>query len=77
MANLQVRNMPDVLHERLRQHARERNRSMSATVIEAIELELTRCEWRMGLERRPETDLGTHAAGLLAEERALRDTELG
>ncbi|WP_419918598.1 FitA-like ribbon-helix-helix domain-containing protein [Candidatus Poriferisocius sp.] len=77
MANLQVRNMPDALHERLRQHARERNRSMRAMVIEAIEMELTRSEWRMNLAQRTETNLGTDAASLLAEERTQRDTELG
>ncbi|WP_419842659.1 FitA-like ribbon-helix-helix domain-containing protein [Candidatus Poriferisodalis sp.] len=75
MPNLQVKNMPEHLHERLRRHARERNRSMSATVIEAIEQELDRHEWRKRLAQRPETDLGTDAAGLLSEERVLRDAE--
>ncbi len=76
MANLQVRNVPETLHERLRQHARKRNCSMSAAVLDAIERELTRWEWRERLDKRPETNLGIDAATLLAEARSQRDTEL-
>lgn len=76
MANLQVRNVPEALHERLRQHARKRNCSMSAAVLDAIERELTRWEWRERLDERPETNLGIDAATLLAEARRQRDTEL-
>lgn len=77
MANLQVRNMPDTLHERLRRHARERNCTMSAAVLEAIDRELARWEWREHLARGPTTELGADAATLLADERRLRDAELG
>ena len=77
MANLQVRNIPDELHERLRRHARERNRSMSAVVLRAVERELERLEWRERLAQRPTTDLGVDAATIIAEERARRDLELG
>ena len=76
MANLQVRNVPEALHERLRQYARKRNCSMSAAVLDAIERELTRWEWRERLDKRPETNLGIDAATLLAEARRQRDTEL-
>ena len=76
MANLQVRNVPEALHERLRRHADKRNCSMSAAVLDAIERELTRWEWRDRLAQRPKTDLGTDAATLLADMRGLRDTEL-
>lgn len=76
MANLQVRNMPDLLHERLREHARERNCTMSAAVLGAIERELARWEWRKHLANRPTTDLGMDVASLIAEVRELRDTEL-
>ena len=76
MANLQVRNMPDELHERLRRHARSRNCSMSAAVLEAIERDLARWEWSRRLTDRPETDLGIDAATLLAEARQQRDAEL-
>ena len=75
MANLQVRNIPDELHERLRRHAREHNCTMSAVVLSAVERELVRWEWRDRLAQRPETDLGVDAAALLADARALRDAE--
>ena len=77
MANLQVRNMPDDLHERLRRHARENNCTMSAAVLTAVERELAMSEWRKHLAQRPRTDLGVDAATLLAEERSLRDAEPG
>ena len=77
MANLQVRNVPDDLHERLRHHARENNCTMSAVVLVAIERELARWEWRERMAQLPKTDLGVDAATLLAEERSLRDLEIG
>ena len=76
MTNLQVRNVPETLHERLRRHAQKRNCSMSTAVLDAIERELARWEWRERLADRPTTDLGTDAATLLADIRRLRDTEL-
>ena len=77
MPNLQVRNVPDVLYERLRRHARENNRTMSAAVLAAVERELAAWEWRKRLDQRPMTDLGVDAAALLAQERSLRGTETG
>ncbi len=77
MANLQVRNVPDALHERLRRHARENHCTMSAAVLAAIERELARGEWRKRLVLRPKTDLGIEAAALLMEERSRRDRETG
>lgn len=77
MANLQVRNIPDDLHERLRRHARKYNRSMSTVVVSAVERELALGEWRERLAQRPKTDLGVDAVTLIAEERAARDAETG
>jgi len=76
MANLQVKNVPDELHERLRRHARNRNCSMSAAVLDAIEHELASWEWRERLAGHPTTDLGIDAATLIAEERHRREAEL-
>ena len=76
MANLQVRNISDDLHDRLRRHARENNCTISAAVLAAVEQELARWEWRKRLAQRPETDLGVEAAVLLVEERSLRDVEM-
>ena len=77
MTNLQVRNIPNALHERLRRRARVNNSTMSAVVLTAVERELARWEWQERLARRPTTELGVEAATLLAEERALYDTETG
>ena len=76
MANLQVRNISDNLHDRLRRHARENNCTISAAVLSAVERELARGEWRKRLAQRPETDLGVEAAALLVEKRSLRDVEM-
>ena len=76
MANLQVRNIPESLHESLRRHARENNCTISAVVVAAVERELARLEWRKRWTRRPETALGVEASTVLAEERRRRDSEL-
>ena len=73
MANLQVKNIPDELHERLRRHARERNCTISAAVLTAVERELERWEWRARLAQRPRTELGVTAADLLQAERENRE----
>ncbi|MCZ0937845.1 MAG: hypothetical protein OXJ55_04360 [Caldilineaceae bacterium] len=73
MANLQIRNMPDTLHDRLRRYARESNSTMRAVALNAIERELARWEWRKRLAQRPETDLGVDAATILKEERTRRE----
>lgn len=77
MPCLQVKNVPDLLHDRLRCFARETNRTLSAAVLDAVERELQAWEWRKRLAERPETDLGVDAATLVAEARALRDRQLG
>ncbi|MCY4121877.1 MAG: toxin-antitoxin system HicB family antitoxin [Acidobacteria bacterium] len=77
MAHLEVKNVPDSLHERLRRFARETNRTLSAAVLAAVERELASWEWRRRLAQRPETDLGVDAATLLAEARAHRNPALG
>ena len=77
MANLQIRNMPDTLHERLRRYARENNCTMREAVLTAIEKELARWEWQKRLAQRHETELGVDAAALLKEERSRREGEIG
>lgn len=42
MAALQVRNLPEDLHDRLRQRAEAENRSISDIVIQILNRELTR-----------------------------------
>ena len=75
MSNLQVRNIPDELHERLRLHARKKGVTISATVIAAIERELARLEWDEDFATRPNANLGTKVSVLLVEERARHEGE--
>ena len=53
MANLQVKHVPDTLHYRLRRHAQAQNSTISAVVLNAIERELARLEWRERLAAAP------------------------
>ncbi len=76
MVNLQVRNIPEALHERLRRRALLNNSTMSAFVLTAVERELDRWEWQERLAERPKTDLGVPAVKLLAAERAARYMEI-
>ena len=77
MADLHVSNISDDLYDRLCQHALESNRTVNDVVLAVIEREVERWEWQNRLANRPETDLGVEVATLLAEERSLRDAELG
>ncbi len=76
MANLQVKNIPDTLHQRLRRYAREHKCTLSDVVLAALERELARREWHERFSRRPTTDLGLSAAALLEQERHHRESDL-
>lgn len=76
MANLQVKNVPDTLHQRLRRYAQEHKCTLSDVVLIALERELARCEWHERLAQRPTTDLGISAASLLEQERQQREQDL-
>ena len=75
-ANLQVKNVPEALHLRLKDYANRRGRTLSQVVLEALEHELARAEFRERLETRPPTQLSVSAASLLEEERSQRDQKL-
>lgn len=74
--NLQVKNVPPELHERLRRHAHSVKSTMSDVVLAAIERELARHEWHERHTGRPSVDLGVSAASLLEEARGARSQEL-
>lgn len=76
MANLQVKNLPDALHQRLRDYAQKHHRTISDIALKAIEREMARYEWREKLSQRPSTDLGESAASLLEQERQQRESDL-
>jgi hypothetical protein len=69
MANLQVKNLPELLHTRLRRYARQQHRTLSDVALAALEREMNRLDWYERLARRPPTDLAVSAASLLDEER--------
>ena len=76
MANLEVKDVPEALHERLRSYARKNRCAVSAAVLAAVERELALWEWREHMARPPETNIGVDAATLIAEERLSRDKEI-
>ena len=76
MANLQVKNIPETLHLRLKDYANRHGRTLSQVVLEALEHELARVEFRERLETRPPTELRVSAASLLEEERSQREQDL-
>jgi plasmid stability protein len=76
MANIQVKNIPEKLHNRLRRYAREQECTLSDIILEALEREVSRREWQKRFSGRPSTQLRSSAAELLEEERRQRDIEL-
>jgi plasmid stability protein len=76
MANLQVKNVPDTLHQRLRRYAEKHHRTISDIALEALEREMARSEWHERHSQRPTTDLGDSAASLLEQERRQREEDL-
>jgi hypothetical protein len=77
MANLQVKNVPESLHRRIRAYARRRGRTVRDVVIEAVSREIERDEFRARLAKRQPVDLGRPAARSLEEARAARERERG
>ena len=76
MANIQVKNIPERLHNRLRRYAREQECTLGEIVLAAIEREVARREWRKRFSGRSLTRLGTTAAELLEQERRQRDSDI-
>lgn len=76
MANLQVKNVPDQLHRKLKQRAKRQGRTVRDLVLDAVRREVAREDFRDRLARRAPVDLGGNAADVVAQERAERDHEL-
>jgi hypothetical protein len=76
MASIQVKNISAGLHNKLRRLAREQEITIGEIVLEAIEREVARREWRKRFTSRPTTRLRSTAAELLEQERRLRDSNL-
>ncbi len=77
MATLQVKNVPDEMYEQLRQLAKQRNTTISATVCRALDRELQTATWWDEWDKAPRSNLKINSVELLREARQLRDAELG
>ena len=73
MSNIQVKDVPEALHRRLRQYAKRHHRTIGDVVLQAVEKELARADFSERLSKRTKTALRQDAASLLAEERSSGD----
>jgi len=76
MANLQVKDLPDELHERLRSCAARRGTTIREVVLAAVRHELEHERFLARVESREPVDLGTPIAELLKAEREEREGRL-
>jgi len=76
MANLQVKNVPEPLHRKIRAHAARQGRTLRDYVLEALTRRIAREEFNARLARRKPVELGRPAARALEEVRAERDRGL-
>ncbi|MGM0575954.1 MAG: toxin-antitoxin system HicB family antitoxin [Myxococcota bacterium] len=72
MPSLQVKDMPEKLHARLRRRAAELGRPMREIVLEAVARELDRQDFEAELEQQEPVDLPRPAARYLEEARSER-----
>ena len=72
MANLQVKNVPEPLHRKIRAAARRRGRTVRDLVLEAVQREIAREDLRARLVKRRSVDLRQPAARTLEEVRDAR-----
>lgn len=76
MANLQVKNVPESLHRKIRAYAKRRGRTVRDVVLDAVTREIERIEFRTRLAKRAPVDLGRPAARTLEEVRTERAREI-
>ena len=77
MANLQVKNVPEALHRKIRAAAKRRGRTVRDLVLDAVQREIDRENFRARLAKRTPADLAQPAARTLDEVRAAREADLG
>ncbi len=73
MGNLQVKDVPEHVHRRLRECARRRGKSLRELVLEALDKELSYDEFEKRLQSRSRGRLSRPAGEVLAEVRAERE----
>ncbi len=76
MANLQVKNVPEPTHKKIRRFAQRQGRTVREVVLDAILQKIEREEFLEKLATRAPVKLGRSAARTLKELRDERDTEL-
>ncbi|HVO27308.1 MAG TPA: toxin-antitoxin system HicB family antitoxin [Candidatus Margulisiibacteriota bacterium] len=76
MANLQVKNVPESLHRKIRAYAKRRGRTVRDVVLDAVTREIERLEFRARLAKRAPVDLGCPVARTLEEVRVEREKDL-
>lgn len=69
MANLQVKNVPDDIHDKLRMIARREGTTVREVVLQAVIRRIRMEEFEARLATRDAVDLGTPAVALVAEAR--------
>jgi plasmid stability protein len=73
VANLQVKNVPEETHRRLRRCARRRGQTLGDVVLAAVERELSHEEFLARLHQRKPVKLGRPAASFLTAAREERE----
>jgi hypothetical protein len=73
MANLQVKDVPEELHQKLRRVAKRRRTTMREIILEAVRREVSQEEFVARLRRRRAVNLGRPAAEFLREARRERE----
>lgn len=77
VANLQVKNVPDGLHRKIRAYAKRRGRTVRDVVLDAVVREISREEFRARLSKRSAVNLGRSVTDTLEEVRNERSRDLG
>ena len=77
MANLQVKDVPEPLHRKIRAYARRRGRTVRDVVLAAVAREIDEDAFLDRLAKREPVNLGRPAARVLEEVRRERQKDLG
>jgi plasmid stability protein len=79
MGNLQIKNLPDDVHEELRRRAAEQGLSLRDYVVRLIRRDLampSAKEWLAAVDERPRTKLARPVADYIREDREEREAHL-
>jgi plasmid stability protein len=75
VANLQVKNVPEQLHAKIRRAAKREGRTVREFVLDAVRRAIAREEFQQRLHSRERVDLGRLAAASVDDVRAERDSD--